>query len=53
MFPFFLLLCLFYLPSLRGLEGMHFAFVPMTLAKAVTIGTVLNYLIADTRHITG
>jgi hypothetical protein len=30
---------------LQGREGMHFAFVPMSLARAVTIGTVLGYTI--------
>jgi hypothetical protein len=30
---------------LQGREGMHFAFVPMSLARAVTVGTVLGYTI--------
>jgi hypothetical protein len=30
---------------LQGREGMHFAFVPMSLARAVTVGTVLGYAI--------
>ena len=28
--------------------GMHFAFVPMTLARAVTVGTVLGYTVLYT-----
>ena len=40
--------------SLRGLDGMHFAFVPMTLARAVTVGTVLGYTVIYTvRYTTG
>jgi hypothetical protein len=31
---------------LQGREGMHFACVPMSLARAITIGTVLGYTIA-------
>jgi hypothetical protein len=31
---------------LQGREGMHFAFVPMSLARAITVGTVLSYTIA-------
>jgi hypothetical protein len=31
---------------LQGREGMHFAFVPMSLARAITVGTVLGYTIA-------
>ena len=34
--------------SLRGIDGMHFAFVPMTLARAVTVGTVLGYTVVYT-----
>ena len=34
--------------SLRGIDGMHFAFVPMTLARAVTVGTVLGYTVLYT-----
>jgi hypothetical protein len=30
---------------LQGREGMHFAFVPMSLARAVTVGTVLGYTV--------
>jgi hypothetical protein len=30
---------------LQGREGMHFAFLPMTLARAITVGTVLGYAI--------
>jgi hypothetical protein len=30
---------------LQGREGMHFAFVPMSLARAITVGTVLGYTI--------
>eukprot|EP00935_MAST-01C_sp_MAST-1C-sp1_P000732 g732.t1 len=36
------------LNSLRGIDGMHFAFVPMTLARAVTVGTVLGYTVLYT-----
>ena len=38
--------------SLRGLDGMHFAFVPMTLPRAVTLGTVLGYLVSYTGYST-
>ena len=34
--------------SLEGKEGMRFAFVPMTMPRAITVGTVLGYLIAGT-----
>jgi hypothetical protein len=30
---------------LQDREGMHFAFVPMSLARAITVGTVLGYAI--------
>jgi hypothetical protein len=36
---------------LQGREGMHFAFVPMSLARAITVGTVLGYTIAFTTRI--
>jgi hypothetical protein len=36
---------------LQGREGMHFAFVPMSLARAITVGTVLGYTIAYTTRI--
>jgi hypothetical protein len=36
---------------LQGREGMHFAFVPMSLARAITVGTVLGYTIALATHI--
>jgi hypothetical protein len=33
---------------------MHFAFVPMTLTRAVTVGTVLSYTVIYTaRYTTG
>ena len=38
--------------SLRGIDGMHFAFVPMTLARAVTVGTVLGYTVIYTARYT-
>jgi hypothetical protein len=31
---------------------MHFAFVPMTLARAVTVGTVLGYTVIYTSEYT-
>jgi hypothetical protein len=31
---------------LQGREGMRFAFVPMSLTRAITVGTVLGYTIA-------
>jgi hypothetical protein len=31
---------------------MHFAFVPMTLARAVTVGTVLGYMVFYTGEYT-
>ena len=47
--PSALILC-----SLRGIDGMQFAFVPMTLARAVTVGTVLGYTVLYTvRYTTG